>query len=62
MEKEKPFELWNKKERDEIINKYIETFDEKTKKAYIIAKEHLGSSFDIERSVDFKKWFVSIKN
>ena len=55
--KNKPFELWNKKDRYEIINQYLQTFDDKTKKAYEIAKDHLGSSFDIERCVDFKNWF-----
>lgn len=55
------FELWTKEERQEKINEYMKSLDEKTKIAYKIAKEHLGSSFDIERSVDFNKWLSKNK-
>jgi hypothetical protein len=40
----------------ELIQKYIETFSEKEKKAYEIAREHLGMSFQIEKSNGFLKW------
>jgi hypothetical protein len=35
---------------------YVETFDTWQKKAYQIAKEHLGSSFHLERSNGFNEW------
>ena len=40
----------------ELIEKYIESFSEKEKKAYEIAKEHLGMSFQIEKSNGYLKW------
>jgi len=44
------------KQIDEIIEKYIQQMNDKEKIAYYIAKEHLGSSFDIEKSIGFKKY------
>jgi hypothetical protein len=35
------------------IEQYIESMSEKEKKAYAIAKSHLGSSFQIEKSIGF---------
>jgi hypothetical protein len=35
------------------IEKYIESMTPKEKKAYQIAKSHLGSSFQIEKSIGF---------
>lgn len=55
------FELWTKDERQQKIYEYMKSLDEKTKKAYTIAKDHLGSSFDIERSIDFNKWLSQNK-
>lgn len=40
----------------ELIDRYIESFSEKEKKAYDIAKEHLGMSFQIEKSNGYLKW------
>ena len=40
---------------EQIEKKYIETFNEKEKIAYEIAKK-LGSSFQIEKSVGFLEW------
>lgn len=37
--------------------KYIETLSPKEKKSYIIAKEHLGMSFQLEKSVGFIDWY-----
>ena len=51
-----------KKEKDEEINieilikKFIESKDEKRQKAYLIALDHLGTSFDIEKSLGFIKF------
>jgi hypothetical protein len=42
----------------EIYN-YLNQLDEQQKKAYIIAFNHLGSSFNIYKSNGFKSWKVS---
>tara|TARA_B100000424_G_scaffold250337_1_gene224955 strand:+ start:4813 stop:4989 length:177 start_codon:yes stop_codon:yes gene_type:complete len=39
--------------KQELIEKYIESLDEKEKKTLEIAKSHLESSFDIEKSIGF---------
>jgi hypothetical protein len=38
------------------IKEYLISLTEKEKKAYKIAKSHLGMSFQIEKSVGFLKW------
>jgi hypothetical protein len=38
---------------------YVESLDKKEKKAYLIAKSHLGSSFDLKKSVGFLNWVKS---
>ena len=43
------------------IEKYISQMDELEKKSYLIAKDHLESSFSIEKSVGFLKWKASQK-
>lgn len=35
---------------------YVQSLPEKEYKAYLIAKEHLGSSFSLEKSVGYLKW------
>jgi hypothetical protein len=35
---------------------YVESLTEKEHKAYLIAKEHLKSSFNIKKSIGFIKW------
>jgi hypothetical protein len=45
----------NEKE-DDFIEEYISQLTEVEKIAYEIAKEHLGSSFNIKRSNGFKEW------
>ena len=44
-----------------IIEEYLKSLSEKEKKAYEIAKNHLGMSFQIEKSNGFMK-FVKEKN
>ena len=45
------------KEKEELfIEEYISQLTEVEKIAYEIAKEHLGSSFNIKRSNGFKEW------
>lgn len=41
---------------NELIQKYIDQLTTQEKLAFNIAKEHLGSSFDIEKSIGFKNW------
>ena len=41
------------------IEKYISQMDELEKKSYLIAKDHLESSFSIEKSIGFIKWKAS---
>jgi hypothetical protein len=43
-------------EKIPIEEKYIKTLSEKEYKAYLIAKSHLGMSFQIEKSNGFLKW------
>jgi len=35
---------------------YVNSLNEKEKKAYEIARSHLGTSFTIEKSIGFIKW------
>ena len=35
---------------------YINTFTEKEKHAYSIAKDHLGMTFQIEKSIGYRDW------
>lgn len=51
MENEKEAKNYNEK-----IKEYILNMDDKEKKAFEIAKEHLGSSFDIEKAIGFNKF------
>ena len=41
---------------DGLMTQYLETLNEKEKKAYSIAKSHLGSSFQLEKSNTFLQW------
>jgi len=41
---------------DELVKKYIENMSEQEKIALKIAQEHLGSSFDIIKSIGFINW------
>lgn len=40
----------------ENIRAYISSFDDSERKAYLLAKDHLGSSFHILRSNGFITW------
>ena len=39
-----------------IEEEYLKTLSEKERKSYEIAKDHLGSSFDLVKSNGFLKW------
>jgi hypothetical protein len=57
-----PQEVYNvTREKQEEIYEYLKNMDENDRKAYIIAFEHLGSSFNIYRSNGFKEWKQSKK-
>lgn len=48
-------------EKQEEIFNYLNELDEYEKKAYEIAYNHLGSSFNIYRSNGFKEWIKECK-
>ena len=39
-----------------LHEQYLMTLTEKEKKSYQIAKEHLGMSFQLDKSVGYLKW------
>lgn len=45
-----------------IEEEYLKTLSEKERKAYEIAKDHLGSSFDLVKSNGFLKWLKENKS
>jgi hypothetical protein len=45
-----------KSDLDMNIERYLQTLTDMEKKVFIIAKEHLESSFSIENSTGFIKW------
>jgi hypothetical protein len=49
-------------EKQKEIYEYLQNMDENDKKAYLIAMNHLGSSFNIYRSNGFKEWKQNKKN
>lgn len=42
-----------------LLDQYLETLSEKERKSYEIAKEHLGMSFQLDKSVGYLKWLKS---
>jgi hypothetical protein len=40
-----------------LLDQYLNTLSEKERKSYEIAKEHLGMSFQLDKSVGYLKWF-----
>jgi hypothetical protein len=46
----------SKQEKSELQKQYLETLSEKERKSYEIAKEHLGMSFQLDKSVGYLKW------
>jgi hypothetical protein len=41
---------------DSLLKEYVDGFNTKERIAYEIAKDHLGSSFNLEKSIGFQKW------
>jgi hypothetical protein len=52
---ESPYKM-NKINKNNLIDLYIQSLNEKELKAYLIAKSHLGTTFAVEKSVGFLKW------
>ena len=46
----------------DLVKQYISSLSSNEKKAYEIAKSHLESSFDIEKSIGFKKFKEKLAN
>lgn len=46
---------------EEEMKKYLETLSETELKAYEIAKDHLGMSFQLEKSLGFLDWLKKEK-
>lgn len=51
----------NKQSTNEMIQKYMEEMTEQEKLVLKIAQDHLGTSFDIEKSIGFKEWIKNRK-
>jgi hypothetical protein len=49
-------------EQQKLIFDYLNEMDEHHRKAYSIAYNHLGTSFNIARSNGFKEWLKSKSN
>jgi len=48
-----------------LTDLYLESLSVKEKKGYLIAKSHLGMSFELEKSVGFLRWkkkYLETKN
>lgn len=50
------------KQTQSLLDSYIKQLNDKEKVAYKIAKEHLGSSFNLEKSIGFQKWLKKNSN
>jgi hypothetical protein len=49
------------KEKQDLLLEYINKLDTIEKKAYLIAKEHLGSSFNVFKSNGYNDWIKNNK-
>ena len=45
-----------------LLDKYIHSLTDKDYQGYMIAKTHLGSSFDLEKSIGFREWIQTQKD
>jgi hypothetical protein len=48
-------------ELQQLLQEYLDTLSTKEKLSYEIAKQQLGSSFQLEKSSGFLKWLSSIQ-
>jgi len=51
----------NNSEEEENFKSYISQLSEKEKIAYEIAKNHLGTSFSLKKSIGYKEWLKKQK-
>jgi hypothetical protein len=51
---------YSKEKQKEIFN-YLEQMDDHNRKGYLIAQNHLGTSFNIYKSNGYKDWLKNIK-
>ena len=52
-----PYTLLDNQHKEQVyLDKYILSLNEKELKAYNIAREHLGMSFSLEKSIGFLNW------
>lgn len=49
-------------EDESLTSQYLKTLTEKERMAYEIAKDHLGSSFELEKSNGFITWITKLKS
>lgn len=45
---------------EQLKEMYVDSLSPKEKKAYLIARDHLGMSFTLEKSVGFLQWKKSL--
>ena len=50
-----------KKNENSLIEQYYESLSDMEKKAYVIAKEDLGTSFNVEKSIGYLNWLSKNK-
>jgi hypothetical protein len=54
--KNKDILVYIKTNMEQLLQEYLASLNEKEKKAYEIARDHLGTSFQLEKSNGFLKW------
>jgi hypothetical protein len=52
---------YSNEKQQEIFN-YLQEMDDHNRKGYLIAQNHLGTSFNIYKSNGFKEWLKNKKN
>ena len=48
--------MYQEKMEKQMEEEYIKSLTEREYKAYMIAKSHLGSSFDLQKSIGYIAW------
>lgn len=48
--------MYQEKTEKQMEEEYIKSLTEREYKAYMIAKSHLGSSFDLQKSIGYIAW------
>ena len=49
-------------ETNDLLKMYLDTLSKKEYASYMIAKSHLGTSFQLEKSIGFLQWIHSFPN